>query len=152
MKPVKHLIECRCILPQFRNNPIVVFHKFVVLSFLDDNDQVVPKLEACNNCGVIHKIVDFCKSTILNENIMSVLTISDIKDSLPEKLVIIFEQNNIDEKATWELAKYIIESELWGEQIILSKEIVENEVFYKSITILGKTLYDIKTTVMPMTV
>jgi hypothetical protein len=145
MKPIKHLIECRCILPQFRNNPTPIFHKFSVLSFIDDNDDIISKLEACNNCGVVHKVYNVCKSTILTDNITAIVTIDDIKLSLPEKLVVIFESNDVEDKADWELAKFIIENKLWGQKIILSREFIDDQVFVKTIKIIGETLYDVET-------
>ncbi len=36
----KHLIECHCILPQYRRSSNTVYHKFVVFSVIDDSDTV----------------------------------------------------------------------------------------------------------------
>ena len=60
----KHLIECHCILPQYKKAPKPVFHKFIVFSEID-NDVVEPTYVQCNNCGAVHKIYDFCKSEII---------------------------------------------------------------------------------------
>ena len=61
----KHLIKCRCVLPQFKklDNPPV--HKFVVFSALNEEGNVVTKYAQCNNCGVIHKVTDLCTSEII---------------------------------------------------------------------------------------
>ena len=77
---VRHLIECHCILPQFRNRQTPVYHKFIVFSTVDD-DKVNKKLVQCNNCGILHKVVDLCKSEIAHgmEEGASLRTIEDIR-------------------------------------------------------------------------
>ena len=60
LEGVRHLIECHCTLPQYRNANPPVYHKFVVFSVLDE-DAIQKKLVQCNNCGIIHKVVDLCK-------------------------------------------------------------------------------------------
>ena len=60
---VKHLIECHCTLPQYRNRPDIVYHKFPVFSLLE-SDSVVEKLARCNNCDAVHRVFDVCKSEI----------------------------------------------------------------------------------------
>ena len=64
MQGFKHLVQCHCILPQYRKMKDPVFHKFVVFSTIDKKDNVEPKNVQCNNCGVIHKVFDICKSEI----------------------------------------------------------------------------------------
>ena len=60
---VKHLVECHCVLPQYRNRQELVYHKFTVFSLLED-DSVVEKLVRCNNCDAVHRVFDVCKSEI----------------------------------------------------------------------------------------
>ena len=64
-KGTKHLIQCHCLLPQYRNKPDPVFHKFPVFSVIDESDTVILKYAECNNCGAAHKVYDICKSEIL---------------------------------------------------------------------------------------
>ena len=61
----QHLIQCHCVLPQYRGRKDPVYHKFTVFSIIDESDTVVPKFVQCNNCGVIHKVYDICKSEII---------------------------------------------------------------------------------------
>ena len=61
---VKHLVQCNCMLPQLKSKSIL--HKFLVFSIVDDNNKVQVKFAQCNNCNVIHKVTEVCKSTILN--------------------------------------------------------------------------------------
>lgn len=121
----KHLIQCHCILPQYRNRPEPVFHKFTVFSILE-GDNVVEKLSQCPNCGVLHKIVDICKSEIASgkDEAKSIIQIEDIKISLPNKLVEILEAYSSD-LPVWEHAQFIIDEKRWGEKVRLTYE--ENE-------------------------
>ena len=123
MRGQLHLVKCRCVLSQFKSTPNPPAHQFIAFSAIDDNDDVVVKYAQCNNCGLIHKVVDICKSEILpgKENLASILTIEDIKLSLPPNLVAILERNNV-ELPTWELAQFIVENKLWGDFVILAKE------------------------------
>jgi hypothetical protein len=135
MEGYKHLIECHCVLPQFRKMENPVFHKFVVFSELDDEGNVVPKLSQCNNCGAIHKVVDICISEIApgKDETRSVLTKNDVARSLPKQLVELLEEYQL-EVADYEFAKFIIENQKWGSLIVLSKESEEEGGFA------GKTL------------
>ena len=78
---IKHLIECHCVLPQFRNRLDAVYHRFVVFSIIDADDNMVPKYAQCNNCGVIHKVIDVMTSEVAlgNDNDAAVISIDDIK-------------------------------------------------------------------------
>ncbi|NBP56906.1 hypothetical protein EBU71_10330, partial [bacterium] len=82
---IKHLIECKCVLVQYKNITPTVFHKFLVFSEIDGTDGlVIPSYAQCNNCGVIHKINEIGKSSQLRkESMTALLTIDDIKSSLP---------------------------------------------------------------------
>ena len=88
MQGTKHLIECHCVLPQYRNIDNPVYHKFVVFSMLGDGGTVVPKFSQCNNCGVIHKIYDLCKSEIAagKDELRSVVKADELKISIPSQL------------------------------------------------------------------
>ena len=80
MSGLKHLIQCHCVLPQYRRMKDPVFHQFVVYSKFNKDNVLKPKVSKCNNCGVFHNIVDFCKSEILHdyEGDGFLITIDDI--------------------------------------------------------------------------
>jgi hypothetical protein len=61
-KGVKHLVRCRCILPQFKDKPNPPAHQFAVFSVLDDQDVLKVGFAQCNNCGIVHKVTDICLS------------------------------------------------------------------------------------------
>ena len=88
MPGLKHLIQCHCILPQYRKMEDPIFHQFVVFSKTDESGDIVPKLAKCNNCDTLHRVVDFCRSEIMHgkDEEISVLTIKEIEASLPEKV------------------------------------------------------------------
>lgn len=107
---IKHLIQCHCVLPQFRNANPPIFHKFVVFSLVED-DQVKEKIVQCNNCGVLHRVVDQCRSEIIfgKEESGSIRTVEDIELSLPERLAAYLKSQNVD-IATWEQVEWVIEN------------------------------------------
>ena len=123
MRGYKHLIECNCILPQFRKMQNPIFHKFVVFSIEDDTGAIVPKMAQCENCNTIHKIIDICKSEIVpgKDETRSVITKSDVVQSLPKQLVELLDEYQLG-IADYELARYYIENDMWGSIIVLSRE------------------------------
>lgn len=141
----KHLIECKCFLPQFKNSNPQIFHKFLVFSEIDYRDgSLVPSYAQCNNCGVIHKIVEIETSAILKkENMPSMLTIDDIKTSLPPRLAGILEQNECD-LPYWQEAQFIVKNSLWGQGFILAKEREGTNIMGKYIVILGTDLFQVQ--------
>ena len=122
MEGVKHLVQCHCVLPQFKDRSDPIFHKFTVFSIIDDSDTVQPKFSQCNNCGVIHKIVDICKSELTSkEESRSIPNIEDIKFSLSSDLSRVLDSYQCD-LATWEQAEWIFLNKLWDRWILLSRD------------------------------
>ena len=119
----KHLIECHCFLPQYRNCAEPVYHRFIVFSEIDDDDNVVHKRAQCNNCGVIHRIIDIGKSEIDSgrDTSAALVSISDVKLSLPANISSLLESYNAD-IARWEEAAWIIDNHMWGSHITLTAE------------------------------
>lgn len=139
----KHLVECRCILPHLRAVQHPPRHKFVVFSEID-NDIIRHKFAQCNNCGIIHKVVDLCKSEILNgkENISSVPTINDLKQGLSEHINSVLESNSVD-VATYEAVRFLLENKLWGDFVVLSSDVIDGLKQVKYIRIMGETLFKV---------
>jgi hypothetical protein len=123
MEGIKHLIQCHCILPQFKNRKEPYFHKFAVFSIIDDGDTVIPKYVNCNNCGILHKVYDICKSEIVTgkEDAKQEMKIKDFKLSLPSGVYEVLMEYN-KEASDFENAQFIIDYEKWGTSIILSRE------------------------------
>ena len=144
MQGYKHLIECHCVLPQYRKMANPIFHKFVVFSTVDDEGNVVPKMSQCNNCGAVHKVVDICVSEIApgKDETKSVLTKNDLARSLPKQLVELLEEYEL-EVADYEYSKFIIENQKWGSMIILSKETEEDGYAGKTLNFVGPEKYRI---------
>ena len=130
---VKHTIECHCILPQYKSKPNPPWHKFVVFSIIDDSNTVIPKYAQCNNCGVIHKVVDLCKSEIIpgKDELRSIKTIEDIAITIPSDIRSVLENYSVD-IPTWEMAQFLLQEKQWGKNIILTKEIINDEVHGKA--------------------
>lgn len=137
----KHLIKCRCVLPQFKNLNDPTQHHFIVFSTINENGDVDIKYSQCNNCGVIHKVIDICRSEIQSgkENMNSLLKIEDLRPSLHNNYLNILEANNAD-LPTWEAVQFAIENKLWGSIVILTTDNDQDVVYGKFIKILGESL------------
>ena len=126
---IKHLIQCHCILPQYRKSPEPVFHKFTVFSIVDDSDTCIPKIVNCNNCGATHKVFDVCKSEIVvgKDEVKAQLTIEDFKLSLPESL---YDLLNSYQKEVYdfEYSQFILDNELWNKTIVLTRENIGDKI------------------------
>lgn len=148
MRGQKHLVECKCILSQYKNIDPPVFHSFVVFSVINDKQEVIPSYAQCNHCGAIHKIIDICESEILNkESLANILSIDELKLSLNNKVVQILEMNECP-LYVWEEVKFIFENEMWkkyGQQVvILSKEEIDNKTVGKYLIIINENLFTIR--------
>ena len=141
----KHLVKCRCVLPQMKNATASIAHQFVVFSEIEAG-AVKPKFAQCNNCGLIHKVIDICKSEIMpgKEAMTSILTAEDIKHGLNLTLIAALERHNCD-LATWEHAKYVVDNKRWGEIVILTSELEGDEKIVKYVRIMGDSLFKIDT-------
>jgi len=141
----KHLIKCRCVLLQFRKRKDPPVHQFTVFSVVDDDDKVKTKFAQCPNCGIVHKVVDICRSELLlnREAMSSIVTIDDIKISLPEVLVTILSAN-IADLPTWEAAQFIYENKQWGQFVVLNSDTEEGIKQGKYLMILGEKLFKIE--------
>lgn len=146
MQGYKHLVKCRCVLPQFKRLENPPQHQFVVFSVIDNDGNVLPKFNQCNNCGLIHKIVDICKSEIQpgKESMKSILKIEDVKPSLHINIASILDANGCD-LASWEAALFIVENKQWGSYVVLTKETEGNEVNGKFIRIFSDSLCKVET-------
>tara|TARA_B100000212_G_scaffold112375_1_gene83711 strand:+ start:8564 stop:9040 length:477 start_codon:yes stop_codon:yes gene_type:complete len=145
----KHLVECHCILKIFENKTKPLYHKFPVFSLVDENDVIEEKYVMCNNCDIIHRVHDICKSEIKwgKEGYKSlVYTKEDIKFNLEnngnEKIAELLEINQVD-ISDWELVDYLIENNLEG-HVILDKKEMDDNVNYKVLYILKEGKIKIK--------
>lgn len=145
MEGMKHLIQCHCILPHLRNKKETIFHSFVAFSILDDEGNVIPKDAICNNCGVVHRIVDLCKSEITSkEKSSSIISIDDIKLMIPSDLSNILTNYNCD-IATWEQAYFIYSNKKWKSKIVIAKESDDSTIKGKILTIVNSKKFLIET-------
>jgi hypothetical protein len=135
MKGAKHLVQCHCILPQYRDRKDPFFHKFVVFSVINDNDKVVTKFCHCNNCGVVHKVVDLCQSEVVvgKESSLSLMTKEDIRSCIPANIAKLLDTYECD-LPIWEEVQFYFELEEKSPGIVLTKESFKG-------TITGKVLY-----------
>jgi len=145
----KHTIECHCILPLYKNKQPTVYHKFTVYTKIDNKGKVIPKYVNCNNCGITHNVYEICKSDIKigKEDITSVRNIKDIKFSLNKKVVSLLEEYNC-EMPVYEEIEDILEQEIFPTELILKREIIDEEHHIKLLQINGKSSFKIKSEVI----
>ena len=140
---VKHHVQCRCVMRQYVGKPSPPTHQFAVFSVIDDDGNVQQSYAQCNNCGIVHKIIEINKSKILaNEDLKSSITVDDIKQTMNEKYASILEKYDVD-LATWQQVSFILKNELWGSVVVLTKEKFESDVNVKLLHVIGKTLLKI---------
>ncbi len=143
---VKHLVKCVCVLPQLSKQADPPSHEFKVFSVLDDSgaDGFEPSFVQCDNCGVVHKVVDVCASNILRgrEEMSSVVTIDDVKHSVPSNFATVLEQNRAD-LPTWQQLAWILEEKKWGSTVVLTSEYIDNTRQGKIMTVLGETIFKV---------
>lgn len=140
----KHLVECNCVLPQLKHLTPLIFHRFVVFSVVGEDGNVIPSYAQCPNCGIVHRIMEVGKSVIMRrEDLNSLLTEDEIAKYLPPSLADVLRQYKVD-YASWQQAKFIMENELWGRRITLSREELEGTVMGKVLVIIGTTLWTVE--------
>ena len=130
-KGFKHLIQCHCVLPQYRGIKPTFFHKIEVFSIMD-NEDIDEKFIICDNCGYVHRVFDMCKSEIMtkHEMIISVRTIPEIKMSLDNNVSELLEKNNCH-VSTWENVEFIIDNNLTGVPVVISRENIKGKTSIK---------------------
>lgn len=142
---LKHLITCRCVLPQFKRMENAPQHQFVVFSVIDDSGNLQSRFAQCNNCGIVHKVTDVCRSEVVSREAMSSLpTVDDIKSGLPPTLANLLESNHVD-LATWEMAQFILENKQWGNFVVLTTDEEDGLRQGKYVRILGDNLFKVET-------
>lgn len=145
LKGIKHLIKCRCVLTQYRGVQDPPRHQFVVFSVYDEStDSVQVKHAQCNNCGLVHKVVDLCKSEFLNkEDLQTLTSVSDIRDSIPESLRNVLDRNNAD-LPTWEAVSFAHHNKHWGDIIVITSDYDSGTRYGKYVQLLGENLFKVE--------
>ena len=137
------MVECHCVLPQYRNRTPTVYPSITVFSIIDESGTVIPKHAACNNCGVIHNVYDICKSEIIpgREN-GAVMEISDAKLLLPDSISQILESYNCD-IPIWEHVLFLLQEKYIG-TVTLTRKTDEGLITGKLLKIQGPGKYSLE--------
>ena len=148
----KHLIQCHCVLPQYRKMDDPIFHKFVVYSKFKEDGKVQHKLVRCNNCDAVHRIIDFCRSEIVTkiEDTDVIIDEEELKLGIPEKIVTILEKNNSD-IATYEAIDHIIDEEAWNTDVVISRQTQGEKINLKILQIKGENKFRLKSESIDLT-
>lgn len=137
----KHLVECNCVLPQFKHSTPPVWHHFVVFSEIDEAGAVIPSFVQCNNCGMIHKVTEIgVSSTLKRDTFMALPSLDEIKSGLPERLQKELTGYEIDLPTCQEIA-FIFQHQLWGRTVVLQKEQVEEFLVGKLLQVVGNSIW-----------
>jgi len=125
---IKHIIECHCVLPQHRRKDNPPYYNFLVFSIIDDSDTTIPKYAQCDNCGVVHKIIDLCRSEIISgrDEINSLTTVDDLKLMISSDVAQVLESYSCS-LASYEHVHFIISNKRWGEFIVLTRDFINDE-------------------------
>jgi hypothetical protein len=75
---------------------------------------------------------------------MALVTIDDIKGSLPENLVTILDLNQAD-LPTWEMANFIVENSRWGDIVVLTSDSDDDLRQGKFVRIISEKLAKVET-------
>ena len=154
MSGQRHLIDCHCILPIYKNSNPVVYHKFAVYSkFNEKTGKVIPKYVNCNNCGVTHLVKEYCKSEIQKgkEDITSIRTNQEIEISLPEKLVNFLKQY----KPTIDILEEIedvIDNKLFPRSLVIKREIINESYNVKILNLISEERFSIASEILNDTI
>lgn len=144
LKGVKHLVQCRCILPTMKNRPDPPLHQFIVFS-IEENGKILEKLVTCNNCGIVHEVYELCKSNIMSgvEGTKSSVTLEDISIMLPESVRNLL-QGYEKELPDYEHIHFMIEENMVGDFVILSQEFNDGRRSGKVLKYKGKGKFEIE--------
>jgi len=142
---LKHLITCRCVLPQLKRAANAPSHQFIVFSVIEDDGSVRVKYAQCNNCGIIHRVTEVNRSEVVpRESMRAIPTIDDVKASLSPQLAGVLEANDAD-LPTWEMAQFIVENKRWGDFVVLSTDEEDGLRQGKYVRIIGENLLKVET-------
>lgn len=144
MKGYKHIVECHCILPQFRNRNNAPWHKFIVFSIIDEGDTVIPKHAKCNNCGVVHNVFDIGRSEVLQgQETGAVMEIEDVKTMIPDSVSRMLVTYNCD-VATWENTLFVLQNNKFPSSIVLERKEEGGIISGKILDMKGYNMYSIR--------
>lgn len=143
----RHAIRCRCILNQQKNQDNPKPFTFLTCSLIED-DVLIQSYVECQNCGILHKVTDICKSEIISKSDLSgvVQTIDELKASIPDKILNVMKpyQNELD-ISCFQQVNLILEHSLWGERVLLKSDFIDNNKMVKYMRILAPTLVKVET-------
>ena len=151
---IKHLVQCHCILPQYKHVDEPTFHQFVVFSIIDEeSDTVTPKFASCNNCGAVHKVIDICKSELVTgrDEVVTQMVIEDFRMSLPGDLFELLLAYQKEVAAQLAPAPFWIEHDTRQDPIGLTREEIEDRVQGKLVKFLGPERFRVESYILRRT-
>ena len=104
----------------------------------------MPKHAKCNNCGVVHNVVDIGKSEILpGQETGAVMDIDDVKIMMPDSLNRMLSTYNCD-IATWENVLFVLQHNKFPSSIVLDRNEENGVISGKILDMKDYTVYSIR--------
>lgn len=139
-----HTLECQCILPIYNKVEKPVYHSFVVFStFVDDS--LEEKYVECNNCGVVHQVLNVNKSNIISDVTKYkslVVSKEDLSYNLPSKYLDFLTKKNIEEVYIWEKINFLLENDI-SEKVLFNRSQIDNYTVCEFIEVIDKDKFKI---------
>lgn len=109
------------------------------------NDVVDPKFVQCNNCGIVHKVYDLCKSEIVQgrDELRSVTRLEEVSLSLPQDLREVLKSYECD-ITVWEHLRFILDEQRWGDRVVLTRESINGEITGKVMTVSARDRFSLE--------
>ena len=144
-KGLKHLIQCRCILPTLKGRSDPPLHSFIAFSIIGEDGNLIEKRVSCNNCGVMHLVTEVCVSSIVQsvDGSSSQVSIDDVAIFLPDSVKSILESYN-KELPDYEHIKFMIDENITSEFIVLDQEFNEGKKSGKILKYKGSNKFEIE--------
>jgi hypothetical protein len=142
---IKHLIKCRCILPTMKRLSDPPAHSFVVFSVVGEDGVMIPKKASCNNCGIMHEVIEACTSKIITsaEGSASEMSLEDVAVFLPESVRNVLSSYNL-ELPDYEYVRFMIEEDKVGEWLILGSELNDTRRSGKILKYKGDNRFEVE--------
>jgi|DEB19_MinimDraft_2_1074335.scaffolds.fasta_scaffold19457_3 hypothetical protein len=148
MEGVRHFVECLCQpawtrqLEDTDDRKTKLFHRFPVFSVIDDSGSCVEKYVKCDNCDLVHKVLEVGVSEPMKGGMTdswSAVTKEDVSLGLGAGIKEALDRHKCD-VATYEHVAWIIENSRWGESVIMTKNRQASKIEGKRLVILSSNL------------
>lgn len=106
---------------------------------------MIPKKASCNNCGIMHEVIEACTSKIITsaEGSASEMSLEDVAVFLPESVRNVLSSYNL-ELPDYEYVRFMIEENKVGEWLILGSELNDTRRSGKILKYKGDNRFEVE--------